>query len=572
MALLHSYQILVGPEGTTPAQVVTPINDRLIKEWEKQDGTRAFRQIIKTPLVFIKDDFDLFFGAGSCTIFEIDILRKETGASDPFTGWYSGTLNTGDVKHDPARGICEITVQPKDGFTCFYKNMKNKVNILGFGRPIRLTNEAVQYEEVTCSNSVSGVVDGTHIQDCIVGGAAAGYYVMTEHREALIFPGEIIADTVWKREKWGKVSPPPNDGTWNEIIGVGYFRAPLIVGEVTSTTGTASYWYNAQVTSFLDQDGVDNGRELAAIFDDMFDGFGCAPDLRVKSDFLNIHFVGDAPSNAAYSRAAERLNELLVFQRSDIMKWDADQNASILETSVEDFINIFVKLFNMAWTITRSGAVDYFVLEHISFFDSIVQNDFSASKYLRKHEAFDQRLEDYPKNEYFELLSGRKLTRFGPAYMEYTGCITPKAQSSDHIFANLSTDFVGMIINNDPNDNMEGFFLMSCFKLDDFFSMYQDYGLLNGPLSNYEIIKYYWRHNIHGDFTLKMLNGLLSESLTATTQKKKKKQPAVSVVVERNIELLFDAGMQQETAVGAGEVQSAQYDTRTGAITLQLLS
>jgi len=121
MALLDEYQFKIGLESDPlPASlVVTPINDRIIPAWEKQESGRAWRKTIKTELNFIKSDYDYIIGLGDCTRLKIDIYRKETGAGDAFEIWFEGILSTSDMKADPARGLVKMSITPRDGYDCF---------------------------------------------------------------------------------------------------------------------------------------------------------------------------------------------------------------------------------------------------------------------------------------------------------------------------------------------------------------------------------------------------------------------------------------------------------------------
>jgi len=571
MSLLHQYRIDIYTDNET-AVVMNPLNDRLLKAWERQDGG-GFRQIIKSTLIFNKTDFAFFAAvAGQCEVYKIIIYQKLSGPSDPFEEWFSGTVTVSDAKYDLARGICELKVHANDGYTCFYKNIKKKFNILALGRDIRLTNEAIFYQTVICADIVNGAADGTHVVDCIPTGASNRFYKIKQHDETLFIPGEVIVQTTWIREKWNKAGPPPSDGTWSEtdVADPGYFRFPTELGVIFLQNPPASYSRIVTYANFLDQDGVDNGRILSDVLIEMFDAFNCQVELRIKSDFLNINYIGDNPGNAAYTRASERLSDLLVFQRSDIMRYDAQENASIMEYSVEDFINIFVKIFNMTWGIKRVGGIDYFILEHVSFFQNIPQFDWSAKQVLNNKKAFEFSLEDIPKSETFTFLNGRKATKFGPAVMEYTSsCTDPKSVTVAHAFTDVSTDFVGLVQNEDPNDNLEGIFIMSCFVSDDFYNMFQDYGELNGAMSWHEIIRYYWKHNIYGDFKL-IQYFALDETVMALSLKRRMKQSSVGINISTADERAFDPAFLQTTPLGDGQPQSAQFDTATGVLTVQI--
>lgn len=581
MALLSEYKFMIGLESDPlPASlVVTPINDRIISAWEKQESGRAWRKTIKTELNFIKSDYDYIMTLGDCVRLKIDIYRKETGAGDAFAIWFEGILSTSDMKADPARGLVKMTVAPRDGYDCFYRNMKRTVNLLAYARDVKITNEAVVFETVTCQNTAAGGVEyGSHRIDCIPGGAVAGKYKVTQHIEDLFIPGEVVVQTTWQREKWNKATPPPADGSWTEIPGEGFFRFPQITGESIVENYPASYRYYGNPANLLEQQGIDNGRLLKMLLPDMFTAISvdCSRPMKVKSDFFAITNWNDTPTNAAYQRASERLTDLLIFQRSDIMKWNAQENASILEVQVIEFIDTLAEIFNMGWSIIRQGLYDYFVFEHNSYFEGTVQNDFTAispaKEAIRKHQYYEVSSGDFPKGEKFNMQSGRKNTYFGYTTIDYNSdCIGPKSEFIEHNFPKVSTDFTGLIMNNDPNDNMEGFFIMSCYVVNDFYNMYHDYGLANGPLSWYEIIKYYWLNGRHGStFTLACPFDTAPESVVSASVLPKRKGAALNIPISHAIEKALNPAFSQKTEIGDGSVEGAEYDTRTRVLTLNM--
>ena len=555
MALLDKYSFEV--DGTP----VTPTNDRLQMEWQRKDGTRFFRKSLKTALRFTGADFLFFeaeYAANDCKTFEVTIYRK-CGNQIPVL-WHSGRIYLNDGKYDHARGIVEYDVESVDLYTCFLKNIKKKVNLLDYGTPLKSLNSSGAIVFQTCDAAIG--FPGNPI-DCISGGAASGLWTVVRHTDR---PDEGQSTTIWAREEWGPTTPP--DQSWTLIGGI-YVRAIVVYSSVVLNDNLPFYDYEAFFYDFDTQGGIDNGRLLRDIFEDVIQASGCGFNL-ITSDFFDINPLNLHPTNLAYTRADERLKHLMIYQRTDVVKWNAITNAVRAEITIEDFLKVLFGLFQVYWVIKETEDGLTFQIEHVSYFAAVNQTDFTAGSYAtytRGYQRYTVAGKDVvPPYEVFSNPGSRQPSVFGDTRITYpVECVTSD-QPRENTVLQVSTDLTGTIYNDLLNP--DGLFFMATYLQTDKYFVFQDYFQLNGCLSWWELVNYYWMHDRFG-LTATITGHENTEDVTFLSKKRIKEQPEIKIPVSCDVEADFDPDALQRLPLGWSEVQTATYDTKTEVLALK---
>ena len=556
MALLDKYSFEV--DGTQ----VTPTNDRLQMEWGRKDGTRFFRKKLKTALRFTGADFLFFeteFAANDCKTFELTIYRK-CGNQIPIL-WHTGRIYLNDGKYDHARGIVEYDVESVDLYTCFLKGIKNKVNLLDYGTPLKTLNASGTIVYETC---VQSGIDYNYI-DCLPGGASSGGWVATKH-VVWADPGNETSTTTWAREEWGATTPP--DSSWFLAGGI-WVREVVIQSAVILNDLLPYYTYEAFLFDFDAQEGIDNGRLLRDILEDVVNASGCGFNL-VTSDFFDINPLNLHPTNLAYTRAAERLKHLMVYQRTDVVKWNAASNAVRADITIEDFLKVLFGLFQVYWVIKETEDGLTFQIEHVSYFAAINQTDFTAgayANYSRGYKRYTAAGKDLvPPYEVFSNPGSRQNSVFSDTRITYPAECVTSDQQRENAVVQASTDLAGTIYNDLLN--REGLFIMATYPQDSKYFVFQDYFQLNGCLSWWELVNYYWMHDRFG-LTATITGHDNSEEATFLSKKRIKEQPEIKIPISCDMESDFNPDALQLLPLGWSEVQSATYDTKTEVLALK---
>ena len=556
MALLDKYSFEV--DGTP----VTPTNDRLQMEWQRKDGTRFFRKSLKTALRFTGADFLFFeteFAANDCKTFELTIYRKCLTQIPQL--WHTGRIYLNDGKYDHARGTVEYEVESVDLYTCFLKGIKNKVNLLAYGTPLKTLNASGTIVTQTCTETSLNY----NFVDCISGGASSGLWTAIRHHVSADVGFE-VAETTWAREEWGPTTPP--DQSWTLVGGI-WVREVIIMSSVILNDNLPYYTYEAFLYDFDTQGGIDNGRLLRDILEDVVNASGCGFNL-VTSDFFDVNPLNLHPTNLAYTRADERLKHLMIYQRTDVVKWDAANNAIRADITIEDFLKVLFGLFQVYWVIRETEDGLTFQIEHVSYFSAINQTDFTAgayANYSRGYQRYTVSGKDVvPPYEVFSNPGSRQPSVFGDTRITYPAeCVTSDQQRENTVMQ-ASTDLTGTIYNDLLNP--EGLFVMATYLQDDKYFVFQDYFQLNGCLSWWELVNYYWMHDRFSG-TATITGHENSEDVTFLSRKRIKEQPEVKIPVSCDVETDFNPDALQRLPLGWSEVQSATYDTKTEVLALK---
>ena len=379
-------------------------------------------------------------------------------------------------------------------------------------------------------------------------------------------PDEGQSTTIWAREEWGPTTPP--DQSWTLIGGI-YVRAIVVYSSVVLNDNLPFYDYEAFFYDFDTQGGIDNGRLLRDIFEDVIQASGCGFNL-ITSDFFDINPLNLHPTNLAYTRADERLKHIMVYQRTDVVKWDAINNAIRADITIEDFLKALFGLFQVYWVIKETEDGLTFQIEHVSYFSATNQTDFTAgayANYSRGYQRYTVAGKDVvPPYEVFSNPGSRQPSVFGDTRITYpVECVTSD-QPRENTVLQVSTDLTGTIYNDLLNP--DGLFFMATYLQTDKYFVFQDYFQLNGCLSWWELVNYYWMHDRFG-LTATITGHENTEDVTFLSKKRIKEQPEIKIPVSCDVEADFDPDALQRLPLGWSEVQTATYDTKTEVLALK---
>lgn len=329
------------------------------------------------------------------------------------------------------------------------------------------------------------------------------------------------------------------------------------------------YTYEAFLYDFDTQGGIDNGRLLRDILEDVVNASGCGFNL-VTSDFFDVNPLNLHPTNLAYTRADERLKHLMIYQRTDVVKWDAANNAIRADITIEDFLKVLFGLFQVYWVIRETEDGLTFQIEHVSYFSAINQTDFTAgayANYSRGYQRYAAAGKDVvPPYEVFTNPGSRQNSVFSDTRITYPAECVTSDQQRENAVVQASTDLAGTIYNDLLNP--EGLFIMATYPQSDKYFVFQDYFQLNGCLSWWELVNYYWMHDrFSGTATITGHDN--SEEATFLSKKKIKEQPEIKIPISCDVEAEFNPDALQRLPLGWSEVQSATYDTKTEVLALK---
>lgn len=301
--------------------------------------------------------------------------------------------------------------------------------------------------------------------------------------------------------------------------------------------GTPLYWYcpvNSHIAAVYSP-----GRLFRDVMEYLIAESGCG--LTVQSDFFNINPPGLNPSNSAYDKAFLELQELVVFQKSDIKRFDAtnDSDRPSWGTKLKEVLDDLWIMFKV-----KPSIVDDYILrlEHISFYESLAGSDYTNEYYIKELQRDNS---DTPR-----------LTRFyfrDPQASEYFAGLPIEIYCGEGEAEKRCTQFYTDLIFATDADNAEsvgddGFFLMATELVGDVRRVIRD----NRPLSFTELHENFHTYDMAGAGTI---NGVevVPESIAKT-----RKQPEFKV--KRCCDDDFDPNNYITTSLGQGKIDNADWN------------
>lgn len=301
--------------------------------------------------------------------------------------------------------------------------------------------------------------------------------------------------------------------------------------------GIPLYWYcpvNSHIAAVYSP-----GRLFRDVMEYLITESGCG--LTVQSDFFNINPPGLNPSNSAYDKAFLELQELVVFQKSDIKRFDAtnDSDRPSWGTKLKEILDDLWIMFKVKPSIVDDNILR---LEHISFYESLAGNDYTNEYYIKELQRDNS---DTPR-----------LTRFyfrDPQASEYFAGLPIEIYCGEGEAEKRCTQFYTDLIfatdaNNAESVGDDGFFLMATELVGDVRRVIRD----NRPLSFTELHENFHIYDMAGAGTI---NGVevVPESIAKT-----RKQPEFKV--KRCCDDDFDPKNYITTSLGQGKIDNADWN------------
>ncbi len=546
--------------------VVTPLVSGLQKRYEL-DGKGRFYTRKLNSLLFVGDDYTYFkslYDAGECE--KVTLLVESYCAGD-WAEWFSGIVPLYEGEFDVDR--CEVTfeIRPNDENECFNSLWEKEQNWLSFGTAKTVKMIYGSVETITCqtttspptlSNSVlwfsKHCLSGTWTNDTDPDPATAWRPIQhTQHLEM----GACFISTTYAREKATSVLSPPGDG-WINISGTTWVR-PIVYGKITDEINdTPAFDERFWSALLLTPKFYSNARLLSDVLEGALLDLGC--DItEVRSDFFNINPPGTAPSNDAYDYAADYFQNMLIFQKSDIVRASASNDATILTTSIRALLDD-LQMLDVFHSIETDGTDTWLRIEHYTYFEGqngLDLTDTAYQKYLVGTNSFRQS-EQVPK---FEQLGYQEsyLSDFLDEFINYPDNCS-RAAGIDGSCKLVSADVGGLTDNEDAG--LDGLVLVAAYEDGTEYLLSTLNGVANGALALEPLIvalKPFGRFH---------LDATSVPTFAVQTIKRLKQQAAITIPFCCEA---FDETELVQTPVGWGQVKTAEIDTRAGTLTLELL-
>lgn len=466
LQILDKYRFfLTLPTGEVE---VFPDNSELTWIDELNEDFGFWRKILDTELVFTNN--------AHLTYYELDQLDKDwgvchkvlvrvqrrTGAATWADCW-NGYLPFRKGKNSSSRTTYYIKPRVEDVYSCFLRSYEKKHNLLDVierttVKTIEGTINCTEYITIAGGTGQAGTtfnLTTEYAQQQAAAYAAANLganWTMTEFFYAV--NGGTGSSYGWaltvKYCREEMTTTPTNPEVW-VLEGSTYSRpVPIkVAADFTKPrpfTGLSLYG----VYEIIDYE-ADNAITLADALDYLFDQ-NCSEEI--VSNFFNVNATGATPENDEYDQAAVDFQKVVLFQASDIITPDEDNNATILNGSLKMLIGSLMQKFPLRFYYDTG--IGKFRLEHESFVTQtmmldLTQNIEDFQDALSGNREFEYESSDFPVREVWQDKFAVN-EDFIDASIEYdTSCASDrdsdrekKYQSEDIIF-----DFSGLFGNEE---------------------------------------------------------------------------------------------------------------------------
>lgn len=577
-ALFDTYRFTAN-DGTADT-VVTPLVSGVKKRWERDGENRAYLVKMPTKLLFRGADYTYFrdiYDAGECA--DISLLI-ENFCGGTWNEWFSGKVNIQTGNYNASRCEVEFEISPADVNECFRKSLTKKFNWLDFAVNDLVTAKVIlgTVETITCNTDIN--IDtgpepptpapytirfakncwGTGVTTSDAPDPATAWRPIQSTQYAFYLDGpeiwKLSITTTWARERITSATTPAGEG-WISL-GSNIWVRPVAVG--VPVRGSTNLLYGRfYENNVVNTNPVSNGRLLGDVLGELVASLDCGID-EVVSNFFNINPDGSAPANDVYDYAADNFAAVLIYQKSDIVRATASNDATILEMTLADFFEN-LKVLNLLWSVEDDAGTVKLRIEHYTYYQFANGLDLTTgtAKYIQGLDSFKADIE-IPA---FEALAYQESFRpkFLTQRIDYpAACATT---SGNEIKANLlCCDFGGLVEN--PDAGLEGFFLMAVVSDGGAGYLINSLGgEPNGAFSWENVIPALWADGrYHADATATVAG--------YTVNSIRKFRAQSPIVIRFCCDDDFNPSELVQTQLGWGEVADAELDTQTATLTLNL--
>lgn len=462
----------------------------------KDEGV-FFRHKLETPLVFTKDSFRTLFAIeeseNRCD--KIPLVLSESGNS-VIEGYFA--LNDGNW----SKSLCrvEIPIRNEDEYTCFKSILKKKVNVF---------NGVSGHEVKTFTGTIEQQVNFVDRSDFFLSSPSS--YAIPPAGDAWVAKIHEFQNLV---DNGNGTYAGRLETTWVRADAGGgvYLEPPLVFSQELSDTTLETDRY-LLVWEIVGEEGFPNGKKLEDILLKLVADCG----LTIKSDFFGINPEFDAPDNTAYQEANTYHQNTIVFGKSDVKRPDAASKQSVLELTLESFLEQLEACYKVFPSI-KDGK---FILEHISFYSppDVVILDLTGNEEVEGLNSYTREVDSIPRRQDFTFMEDVS-TLFSAPVVEFSEACATEEGDPEPINASLVNNDIPYIISDTDKVADKGMVFASTQEVNGEFIFLKKATtgtteFINGPNAWINLIKAFHVYDQYEESFLVGLETVNAESLKA---------------------------------------------------------
>ena len=450
-------------------------------EKEEENGALFFRKALSDSLIFKGVDYEYFAGITDiCQEIDIDI-QQDCGSG--YVSVFVGVTAITKCSFNPNRCTVTVEVAVQDDYTCILDNIDKEVNILE--EPNRQDGvqvnsfQSFQFRLFDTGALIPPTSSWSFTGASFTSATGEGFFVW----------GRKITTTNCVA---GVPQAPPDDGSglvWTLLIdacgatGTSTYFRQLTAAEKTNISSNLAYTEDVvpncppaaaapalstliatltQVTSCVSAYllnsaattvNIQNGRLLTDVIDFILSENGCTQTL-LSDFFTNV-------TNPVTGLNPSTTNELILYEKSDIVRPTASEKASKSIATFGQLMNDLSTLFNVRWNVSGTDLI----IEHISDLAQSVGLDlttYQGGKWIKNKSQFDYLDAEIPLEEKYKFPVDTIGIDFAGYPIEYSStCST--LNESIYQTQLIETEFSRIYDNS--NEGLDGLVLVAPFTL-----------------------------------------------------------------------------------------------------------
>lgn len=572
----EAYQFFLTFPDTGLTQVYPDIGE-LSWQWEYHDDQRVWTLELDTDLVFTDNTGHATFSKLSAfeedTVgcYEIPLTIKYRKSDQTWQQCYVGYLPYRKGSWDYSRATLEIKPVSNDNMRCVINNWKIKKNLFDVEARKTLNSIVGEIEEKIVSR-----YDVIPDPPPGVGWVAIRIDKITEYDDNQYTGNPLYIEYVVTYAREFTTSVQTSD-EWT-LIGGTYYREPAIANKRTSTSSVqvGGSGVAVEVTETTQWDIIDITADNGIPLKDAIEYLASQCSLSVISEFFSINSTSEEIYLKEYEDAAVDFNNVVIYQASDLIIPDANQNATILEQSFETLLgDLMTKLDLYVFYDTSLSALR---IEHSSYrarrrMLNLEQSEFAHD--LRGKRSYEYNESDFPQIELFTDGYEDSGVDFADARIEYEAiCSSNDSQTKENEYKceNSIYDLAAIYKKDELLEEKDIRTAMVIVALDSSNNVIYDKGEISGNVIANGVFA--WA-NVLPKYHLRnrpLLEGTINGKVTEFSQTKPiRKQNDLTVSMSRtDFFTNFKAEDRVKTQFGWGEPQSAEYNEPTQELDLSV--
>lgn len=568
--------LLTFPSGD---RVMVPATNTLAFTWEKAKDSVGFVKKLDTQLTFLGDDFCVFYNLERnkqiCTRIPIQILEDCEGTQNLI---FQGYISLTDGQWNASHKRVTFPVREQDSLTCLLEQSEDLVNLLDIvPRPDTVEGKTfigtLQFQ--TCEGNIQLGIDQEDAPEEVTNGSCLTGQGWVVYRNRV----EILADlpdgstnlnvrTTWVREYSEGATQPPGEGWIQE--GSGWVRPVPTILDLEQTNISPQLielFYIIVGAEGKTPLKYDNGMLLNTVLEKFMLQFNCG--LTVVSDFFGINPDGTAPVNSAYLAALDGYQAITIYQKSDIVRAFATQNATILNVTWQRLFEYLKGLFNVYWTVEGNTLR----IEHISYFQSEKRMDLTLPdfvKYIDNNFAWSYDKEKRPKEERWSY-QARGIDFVGKPILYPAECSDRDSKIQEYNFSEVYTD-ISLLNSVNKDENLDGIVFVALDQYQGSYFINRDTGTLsNSPQINGRLAIANLHEAVHTWNRPHRTGKMNGKDTVFDSFQRTRRQPGIVLKMCCSDLLKWKPEYLIKSQLGWGEQDSITWDSQTELLTFDLL-